>query len=318
MMFNKRSLLSLSTIFIIAVSSFHAIGQEIPTNIHGKKMKTFIDLEKKLGGKPYQPEGDIIISNEWGFPLIYRRTEKDIPDLVVTYNFGKQDSLMHSIEYEWDMTKFDLKQETQPLNIQKAFIKKYLSLVKQLDQKIGKSEQKGDLDDLAKIDLKGGLSRSDVWKPNDTTYISLYAIFSNYQEEKGNVKIRPTNRIRLGISKMKKPAPELSDKAVMAAKQTFEQFIIKLRAGDFEGAKAHLATQTRAQLTETIFNQLKASIKPENFKIYYKALQPIDGANYLAIQFAYENAPAQPKELFMAVFNKEGLILGIRPMIRQE
>ncbi len=318
MMFNKRSLLSLSTIFIIAVSSFHAIGQEIPTNIHGKKMKTFINLENKLGGKLYQPDGDIVIPAGMDFPLTYRRTEKDIPDLLVTYTFGKQDSLMHSIEYEWDMINFDRKQETQHLNIQKAFIKKYLSLVKQLDQKIGKSEQKGDLGDLAKIDLKGGLSRSDSWKPNDTTYISLYAIFSNYQEEKGNVKIRPTNRIRLGISKMKKPAPELSDKAVMAAKQTYDQFIIKLRAGDFEGAKTYLAAQTRDQLTEAIFNQLKASIKPENFKIYYKALQPIDGANYLAIQFAYENAPEQPKELFMAVFSKEGLILGIRPMIRQE
>ncbi len=317
MMFNKRSLLSLITIFIISITSFRAIGQEIPTSIHGKKMKTFIDLEKKLGGKLYQPDADVVIPIEMDLPLTYRRTEKVIPDLLVTYTFGKQDSLMHSIEYEWDMINFDPKQQIQSLDVQKAFIKKYLSLAAQLDQKLGKSEQKGDLNDLTKIDLKGGLTRSDSWTPNDTTYIRLYAVFSNYQEEKGNVKIRATNRIRLGISKIKKPAPELSDKAVMASKQTFEQFIIKLREGDLEGSKVYLSSQIKSQLTEAAFNQLKSFIKPEGFKIYQKNLQPIEGINYLAIQFVHENAPEQPNEALMVVFNKEGLIVGVRPLVRK-
>lgn len=300
------------------ICSSHAVGQEIPTSIHGQKMKIFIDVEKKLSGKLYQPTGDIIIPAGMALPLTYRRSEKDIPDLLVTYTFNEQDSLMNQIEYEWDMTNFDSNHKTQPLKIQKAFIKKHLMLVEQLDQKLGKSKQNGDLSDLTKIDVKGGLTRSDVWKPNDTTYVSIYSVFSNYQEEKGNIKINPTNRIRLNISKIKKQAPELSDNAVMAAKQNYDQFIIRLRAGDLEGAKNYVSMQLRSQITETAFNLLKASIKPGGFKIYSQNLQQIDGTNYLTIQYAYENAPEQPKEVIRVLFDKESRIIGIQPLVWKE
>lgn len=302
----------------MSICSLHAVGQEIPTTIHGEKMKTFIALEKRLGSKPYQPEGDVIIPAGMESPMTYRRTEKDIPDLLVTYTFSKQDSLMYHTEYEWDMTRFEPNQKTQPLKIQKAFIKKYLTLVQQLDKKLGKSNQRGDLSDLTKIDLKGGLSRSDSWIPNDTTEVHIYSIFCNYPEEKGDVKIDPTNRIRLSISKMKKQPPELSEKAIMAAQKNYDQFIIKLRAGDLEGAKAYVSTLIKNQLTETAFNLLKASIKPGGFKIYYQTLQEINGTNYLVIQFAYDDAPEQPKEVIKVLFDKEHTIIGIQPLVWKE
>lgn len=319
-MFNKCSSQCLFTFFIITISicSFNALGQEISTRIHGEKMKSYLDLEKKLGSKLYQDEGDIIIPGGMAMPLTYRRAERDIPDLLVTYTFSIKDSLIDRINYEWDVVNFKPGQKIQPLEVQKALINKYLSLVEQLNRKIGKGKQKGDLSDLTKINSRDGLVRSDEWKPNDTTYVNMYSVFGNYQEETGNVKTKPVSRIILGISKMKKPAPELNDKAVAAAMQSYDQFINKLRAGDQAGAKALLSTQIRGQLTEIAFNNLKAAIKLGDFKIYNQTLQSIAGTNYLVIQYVYANAPEQPKEVIKVIFDKEHFIIGIQPLVFRE
>lgn len=307
-------------IILIALSicSLNITAQEIHTDIYGKKMKFFIDLEKKLGGKSYLGNGDIIIPGGMADPLTFRRKEQAIPDLLVTYTFSKVDSLLNQIEYEWDMTNFDLEKKKQSLDVQKAFIRKYGFLADQLNKKYGKSVQKGDLTELANIDKKGGLSRSDRWKPNDTTEVTLYSVFSNFQEEKGNVKIEPTNRIRLFVNKTKKTPPEMSDQALEAAQRSYDQFILKLRAGDLEGAKAYVSPQIRTQVTEAVFNQLKGIIKPENFKVYTQSLQSVNGTNYLMIQYAYESAPEDPKEIIRVLFDKEHLIIGIQPLARKE
>lgn len=304
-----------SFFIIIPFCAVNAVGQEIPTRIHGEKMKSYIDYEIKLGSKRYQGQGDIIIPGGMAMPITYRRTEKGIPDLLVTYTFSIKDSLIDRIEYEWDMINFESGSKTQPLMVQKAFIKKYLSLVEQLNTKVGKSKQKGDLSDLSKIDVGGGLTRADVWDPNDTTHINMYSVFSNFHEEVGNLKRIPTNRIRLGISKTKKPAPELSDAAIAAAMKSYDQFINNLRAGDQEGAKAHLSVQIRNQLSETAFNNLKTAIKPGDFKIYSQNLESITGINYLVIQYIYANESEQPKEGVKVVFDKEHFIIGIQPLV---
>lgn len=314
-MCNLRSIILLVLVFC----SLNLSAQDIFSEIHGKKMKVFIDLEKKQGGKLYQGEGDIIIPGGMAYPLTFRRTEHGIPDLLVTYTFSKVDSLVDGIEYEWDMINFDDSKKKQTLNVQKAFIKKYELLVDQLIKKYGKSVQKGDLNELTKIDLKGGLTRDDQWKPNDSSEVSMYAVFSNFQEEKGNVKIEPTNRIRLYVSKIKKNTSlELSDKAIESAKKSYDQFILKLRAGDMEGAKTSISPQIRNQITETIFNQLKESIKLEPFKVYTQSLQNVNGTNYLMIQYAYVSAPEQPKEIVRVLFDKEHLIIGIQPLVWKE
>lgn len=302
-------------IIIITICAFNALAQEIPVRIHGEKMKYFLDYEMKLGSKLFQGQGDIIIGGGMAMPVTYRRAEKGIPDLLVTYIFSIKDSLIDRIDYEWDMINFEPSQKTQSLVVQKAFIKKYLSLVEQLNIKVGKSEQKGDLSDLSKIDVRGGLTRGDKWKPNDTTYINMYSVFSNYQEAVGNMTRIPTNRIRLSISKTKKPAPELSDEAIMAAMKSYEQFIIKLRAGDMEGAKTLLSMQIRNQLSESVFNNLKVAIKAGDFEIYSQNLESIAGSNYLVIQYGYAGVSAKSKEGVKVVFDKEHFIIGIQPVV---
>ena len=313
-MYNFRTILSIA----FAICSLNLSAQEINTEIYGKKMNTFIDIEKKLGGKLYQGEGDIIVPGGMAVPLTFRRAERGIPDLLVTYTFSKQDSLIDRIEYEWDMINFEPSNKKQTLDVQKSFVKKYELLVNQLNQKYGERVHKGDLNELAKIDLKGGLTRNDKWKPNDSLTITLYTVLSNFYEKNGNMEIEPTNRIRLYVNKIKKNTnPELSDEAIAAAKKSYDQFILKLRAGDLEGAKTSFSAQIRNQITETVFKQLKDGIKPEPFKVYMQGLQNVNGTNYLMIQYAYESAPEEPNEIIRVLFDKDHLIIGIQPLVRK-
>lgn len=298
---------------------FHTSAQEISAEIHGKQMKDFISLEKKLGSHLFQGNGDIIITpGGMATPLLYRRTENGIPDLIVTYTFSIKDSLVNNIGYEWDIANFDKEYKKQPLKVQKAFIKKYEFLKDQLSHKYGKGEQRGDLSDLTKIELKDGLASSGQWNPNDSTEVYLYGTFQNYQGKNGTIEIEPSYCIRVSVQEVKKVYyPESSAEAIKAAKKSYEQFIIKLRAGDFEGAKAFFSSQLRNQVTETAFNKIKELIKPEPFEVYMKGIQNIKGTNYLLIQYAYVGSPEAPNEVIRVLFDKENLIIGIQPFSRK-
>jgi len=312
---HKRNLL---TIFLLFICSASCIAQEIATEIEGKTAKQFFILEKRLGNKTFIGAYDIVVPMGMATPVVFRRKETSIPDMLVTYTFNEKDSLIQKIEYEIDMINFDREAKGIPKEMQKAMIKKYNELLAYLSKKLGKSEQEGDLSDLAKLDQPKGLRRSDSWAPNDTTNIDLYSIFSNRNEETGNIKTRATNRIRLSISKNQKPASELSKKNIELARETFNQFILKLKAGDMEGSKATLNPQIRSALTEAIFNQLKTSIKPEDFKIYTRGMRELNGIRYLVIEYAYVSSPELPKEIIRVVYDKENLILGIQPLAIQE
>ena len=308
--------------FILAaftLSVLNSSAQEINTELHGKKMSTFIQMEKKLGGKIFHGDGDIIIPQGMEMPLTYRRKQIGTPDLIITYTFSKVDSLINNVKYEWDTQNFNLDATKQPLPVQKALIKKYQTLADELNRKYGRGEQEGDLIDLTKINLKGGLTRSDQWYPNDTTYISMYSMISNFQESQPNSKLEPSNRIVIFVNKIKKPLyPELRHEAIWAAKECCKGFFVKLRAGDFEGSKAFLSSQIRNQMTEAIFNKLKATIKPEPLKVYFQDKETLNGINYLMIQYTYSSASEQPNEILKVLFDKDNLIIGLQPLVRKE
>lgn len=80
------------------------------------------------------------------------------------------------------------------------------------------------------------------------------------------ITIEPTNRIRLYVSRIKESIHlKLSDKAIQAAKTSYDQFILKLRAGELENAKLFFSPQIRSQVSQTVFDNMKTAIKPEAF-----------------------------------------------------
>lgn len=302
-----------STIFLSLFFCQLSFGQDITTDIYGKNMPSMIALENKLGSKLYQVDGDIVIPSGMAMPLTYRRMESGIPDLLVTYTFTKKDSLISRIEYEWDAINFDKNGGKQSLETQKAFIKKYVTLEKELTKRYGGSIQKGDLKDLSQIDLKGGITQRNYWKPNDSLEVDLYSVFSNYQEKNGNVEIKPTNRIRIYVNKTN---PRLGDKSIQLAKSNFYQLIENLRAGNLKAAQTLFSVQIQDQITEDVLGKIKASLKPENFKVYTKNMQQANGIEYLMIQFAYANVIGEPNEIIRVFFDHSNMIVGLQPLVR--
>lgn len=319
-MTNRLQLLLALLITVFTFSANQTLAQDIAIDIEGKNFKTFQAMEKKLKSVLFQSEGDVIIPGGMAIPVTYRRIQQGIPDLLVTYTFSEKDSTIKSIEYEWDMLNFEKERKAQSLTLQKAMIKKYMTLLDLCTKKLGAGSQEGDLSDLSKIDQPHGLNRSDRWNPNDTTDVYLYSVFSNTKRKQGDATYEPTNRIRLLINRIpKSTAPKLDPQDIKAAQKTFDQFIVAARAGEIESARKELSETIRSYLTEAFFGELKGMIRPEAFRIWSKGMTASNnGSSYLMIEFAHINTPNPPNEILRVLFDKDHLIIGIQPLVRKE
>lgn len=155
-------------------------------------MSFFKKLEEKNKGKVYQTDGDIIIPGGMAMPIMYRRMQKDMPDLIVNYVFTEKDSIMHTVEYEWDLRNYSGQVDIKPLEFQKDFVKKYNELLRLLTARYGLSESKGELADFLKVGDSKELSKSDRWSTKENTDLHLY-IFRSH-------KYKPVFKIRLYVS----------------------------------------------------------------------------------------------------------------------
>jgi hypothetical protein len=187
---NRILIMALSlSIFQAGIAS----AQEINTDIVGKKMSFFKKLEAKNKGKVYETDGDIIIPGGMAMPIMYRRVQKEMPDLIVNYVFTKKDSLMHTVAYTWDLSNYgNTLENIKPLTYQKAFVKKYIELLTLLTAKYGASESKGTLEDFLKNNNPKELKKSDKWVTRENTEVYLYT-FKSHQ-------YKPVFKISLYIS----------------------------------------------------------------------------------------------------------------------
>lgn len=311
------------TRLIILISSFfiffNASAQDIQLNIHGKKMREFIDLEQKLGGELFQGESDIIIPKGMATPLTYKRKETGIPDLVVTYTFSSKDSLIDCINYEWEMSNFEQLSKKQLLSLQKAMISKHQLLADHLHQKIGDGRKNGNLNDLGKMNIKSGLRSNELWKPNDTLMVDLFALFSNYKDEEPPIFARPKNTVSVLVSKTIKPVkPVTRAEPLHQAQKNFDEFMLKLGSGDEEGAKGLLSLQIRDKMTSAMLKTIKALIKSEPFSLYDYDAVLINNVSYLIIDYAYANDNEDPSKVVRATFDNTGLIIAMQLRTRKE
>lgn len=189
----KTVLASLSILSLLLLQVDVVFSQEIYTDIAGKKMSFFKKLEEKNKGKVYQTDGDIIIPGGMAMPIMYRRAQKDMPDLIVNYVFSEKDSVMHTVEYQWDVRNYkDKHTDEVPSAFQKDFVKKYGELLNLLTARYGVSVSKGELADFLKEEDSKKLNKSDRWSTKENTEVELYAFRSH--------EYKPVLKIRLYIS----------------------------------------------------------------------------------------------------------------------
>jgi hypothetical protein len=298
------------------------IAQEIITEIRAKKVSYFINIENKLKSELFDTNQTYMSMDDSAQPIIYRRKEKNIPDLLVHYSFSKKDSIINNVLYEWDAYNFEKQDNNQKTeNFEKSLIEKYKNLKKSLINKFGQPETKNNYSNLAKYEQKNFFEENSNWKPNDSTEIEMYAVVSNHYENKGAVTINPTHRIRLYIRNIKKKIePKLDEKVIAIANQNFENFISKVKENNFAEAKLFLSDIVLQKVTENQLIELRKQIDFENKLVqYFRGFQmAFTGENYLMLQYKYDNEKIEvPKSLIKVIFDEKNKILGVQPMKKE-
>jgi hypothetical protein len=298
------------------------LSQEISTEIQGKKIGYFISLEKNLKSELFNTGQTYMSLDDSAQPIIYKRKEKEIPDLLVQYSFSKKDSIINEVLYEWDVYNFEKNDNNvKSEKFNKALIEKYKSLLKILVSKYGESKVDGNLDNLKEIESSNGLNRKDTWKPNDSLEIVMYTAISNYYKKEGFATTNPTHRIRLYITNIKKEIkPKLDEKSIAESNKNFESFMQKLKENNFVEAKLFLSNMVIQNVTESQLSDLKKEIDFDNKLIsFYTGFQvTMTGKSYMMIQYKYENEKNDvPKSIVKVVFDEENKVLGIQPLKKE-
>lgn len=187
--------------FILFFSFSRCLAQDVDVDVIGKNINTMIRYEEDMKSKVFTADDNLAIA-EGMASIMYRRTESDVPDLIVHYTFDKKDSLVREVMFEWDVRNFE-KQDNNPksMDVVQAFIAKYNRMLKSLQIRYGKGVSKGDLTDLGKIRQYGGLQRSDTWTvKKKRSQIQMYMVLSNYYGQHDDGIHITTHRIRIQVS----------------------------------------------------------------------------------------------------------------------
>lgn len=308
---------------ILLISQFCYSQNIIQTDIQGKKLNDFIQLENKLGSKIVKTDEEYISFEPVLQPVIFERKEKEIPNLRVFYKAYKTDSVIAEILYEWDVYNFDKGENVKkPISFNKAMIKKYEELVKEISEKYGKSTQRGDLKKLELINSDDGLERSDEWNVNNALNINSDIILSEYYEKNGMVTTTPTHKIRLYVKNERKEddGNALGKEKISLYTIEFLKFIEKLKTSDFAGARDLLSGKIAGSTTDDMLKTLAENIHfDKQIDVFMTGFQLVnDGSQYPMVQFKYKEEVSPPKEMITVLFEDSGKIIGIKPMKRLE
>jgi hypothetical protein len=320
---NTYIMQKLTFITIIFILSHFANGQNLQLDIHVNKLGDFINLEQSLGSKKVKSESNYVSGRGAVQPEIYRRKEEKVPDLLIYYFYNEKDSTINYILYEWDESNFTgFKENAKKTNAEVAnFIEKYNQLYTQVAAKYGKSEQKGDLTNISLVDE--GMTRTDNWKPNDSTEVEMYTTLSNKYEKRGMVTTNPTYRIRLYVRNTKTintdAQMQLSDEKVKALDSSSQAFFSAMKSKSFEQAKGYLSTLISKNVTNAQLEQLSQAVRfGENLELFFNGVQTgLDGSVFYILQYKYSSETNNPpKEMIKMVLDDGNKIAGIQPLKR--
>jgi len=249
-----------------------------------------------------------------GQPIIYKRTQSGLPDLLVYYFPFKRDSSISSIRYTWT----DKEAPVRPLNELKSYISKYKELLGYITAKYGKSNSKGNLDDLSLIDTKG-LTRNDSWV-NDTTNIEMYITLYNKHVVQGNMTINPTHTLTLFVrSPSEKPVtPVLSKEKISKLDSLTKLFLADICSGNLADSRSFLSPLIIGQVKDEQLIALKAAIKDDKWALNMSGMQvSSSGKAYNNLRYARkDDSNTPPLEWVSIVFDDNDKIIAVQPLTR--
>ena len=188
----QKVLLFFFSVFAVCTGN----AQKFDTNSH--KLQFFTNLEQTLKSKKFITQTEYISSPGIAQPVIYRRKETLLPDLLCYYFYYIRDSSIAYVLYEWDEQNFSKQEPSIKSDKEiKSFISKYNNIYSDIISKFGQSITGGDK--LIVSAVKKGITKIDNWKLENGTKIQLYITLSSLKEKNLDFETTPTYRIRLYI-----------------------------------------------------------------------------------------------------------------------
>ncbi|MFD0793685.1 hypothetical protein ACFQZX_08655 [Mucilaginibacter litoreus] len=190
-----RKLFALVFLLFICKASF----AQFIFDIKGKNLSYVKGFEKSAKGKITTLSAHYINPPDVAQPVVYRRAEANVPDLLVYYFPNVQDSTINYILYEWDEANFakDAQAVKQPAAKLEQYISRYKALLAKVSADFGNPETTGSLDNTSLIET-GRFKRKDIFVKNGIE-VEMYIALSNKQVNNGIVSIMPTHRIRMYV-----------------------------------------------------------------------------------------------------------------------
>ena len=120
-------------------------AQSLSLDIHSSKLADFIGLETRLGSKKVENEFRYILERGVAQPVIYRRKQERVSDLLCNYFYYEKDSVIQYILYQWDETNLNGYQEIARKTDSEivGYVNKYNALYAQIAKRYGDSEKEG-------------------------------------------------------------------------------------------------------------------------------------------------------------------------------
>lgn len=284
---------------------------QINLNIKDKKVDFFRLIEKKNNSELFQNNSNYINEPGVGQPIIYKRKQSNLPELLVYYFPYTKDSTISYILYEWQ----DKEKKVRDLMELKSYFSKYNEILNQITAEFGYSKQEGSLEDVSQIE-NSYLRRKDRWR-NDTTNIELYITLANKYLVKGNISITPTHTIRLYVknAQITNVDSALSTEKIAILDNFAKLFLSDLIAGKFEELKKYLNLQVVLLVKNEQLTILKGAIVDDNWDLVENGtLLANDGKRYL--NFIYRRKAElknEPIVLLSILFDQDGKIIAILP-----
>jgi len=311
---------SILTIVFSVISAF-AYSQTVELQIHKKKISDFINIEQNLQSEKLENNTNYILPRGIAQPILFKRKQLNLPDLIVSYFYFEKDSSISSILYEWDDKTVNGQNPNKTSTEINNLINHYTNLFDQVSKTFGKSKSTGNLKDLSKIET-GDFEKTDLWNSNDSTEAELYMILSSKYEKRGNTTTYPAYRIRLEIKNQagsNEPFGKPDENKIKQLDITFRSFLTDIQNKNYDKAKLNLSDLIVKNVTNKELETLRQNIKfNEDLILFMTGMQiGLDGTSYLKLQYSYKSDKSTPpKELINVTFDDKNKIAGLQPTKR--
>lgn len=293
----------------------------------GKTIGYFIHVEDKLGSAAYKYRYSYIGKSGLAQPIQYRRREKDVPDLLVTYYFYQSDSVIDKIEYNWNESQFrdtfDSKDRKSPAEIM-PYLKRYNEIYSDIRAQYGEGKMQGNMDTSGITSDQFRLENEVRWQSKDSSKLALSIYLSNKYIVSGNTYSYPQYHIKLTIENPSPPDKSsdkgrLSDEKIHALDSTYQLFLSDMRKNEIDSARTKLSPLLINKVSNTQLIELRKNLRlNESLVVFMSGMQFfMDGSQGIMLQYKYESdKETPPVEVVKVLFDDSGKILGIRPSKR--